>query len=133
MGSSAIRGMTFALNAADCCRGVLEEGPNPSFHRVTSVKKLMKLFRVAVPCCIPIGVIRKFVAKDSRSTQRKRKSLTEGRIAGGRRIAGQRHAIAVRVLHPVIAYIKAGQRPSTFRAGVVIGHWSIRFRGLPKK
>ena len=70
------------------------------------MKTPLMLFGVAVSCNFPIGIGRKFVAKHPRTTQSKRKPLAEGGVAGGRSIADQHDAIAIRVFHPVIARIK---------------------------
>src|ERR1700723_1507220 len=111
----------------------LEKGCVASLHAVACTKTSLRLVGVAVSCRFPIGVLRKLVAKHSRSKQSKRKPLAVGGVGRGCGIAGQRNAIAIRMLHPVVARIKTGQRSATSRAGVEISQRSVSFRGLTEE
>ena len=86
--------------------GILKQSAKPILDRVARMKTPLMLFGVAVSCGFPIGIVGKFVAKYSRTTQSKRKPLAVGRVASGRSIADQHDAIAIRVFHPVVARIK---------------------------
>jgi hypothetical protein len=66
------------------------------------MKTPLRLFGVAVSRGFPIGTFPKFVAKHSRSAHSKREPLAVGGIGGGRSVTDQRHAIAIRVFHPVV-------------------------------
>src|SRR4029078_6690507 len=75
------------------------------------------LLGVSVRRLVPVLTRRQRLGKDTHVTQRERHTLSERGVAGGGRVADQRDAVSVWVVHERVGALERRERPRRLRLG----------------
>jgi hypothetical protein len=107
-GSSAISGSAPRAASIRLGAGVQKKGREQVFRRVNRGEPAVVTRGISTARDVPIVVSEQRIAEHARIADRKRESLSPGRVAGCGSVADERDAISVWLFHPAVRTFEGG-------------------------